>query len=106
MQGNVYVTIEAAMAEFAADTTLEVRWKSQLVDEVSSGSTWMEVHTDETRMLCERGMMTSTVESHGHVKRWRGLHVIYYALLDGNSGTEVLQKHPHPIINSRGGREG
>jgi hypothetical protein len=26
--------------------------------------------------------------------------------LDGNPGTEVLQKHPHPTINSIGGREG
>jgi hypothetical protein len=34
------------------------------------------------------------------------VHAIYYALLEGNSSTEVLQKHPHPTINSRGGREG
>jgi hypothetical protein len=34
------------------------------------------------------------------------VHAIDYALLDGKSGTEVLQKHPHPTINSRGGREG
>jgi hypothetical protein len=34
------------------------------------------------------------------------VHKIDYALLDGKSGTEVLQKHPHPTINSRGGREG
>jgi hypothetical protein len=36
----------------------------------------------------------------------QGSACIYYALLDGNSGTKVLQKHPHPTINSRGGREG
>jgi hypothetical protein len=39
-------------------------------------------------------------------KRFRGVHVIDYALLDGNSGTEVLQKYPHPTIDSRGGWEG
>jgi hypothetical protein len=94
------------MEEFAADTTLEVRRKSQLDDEVSSGAPWMEVHMDETLILRQRGTMTSTVESHVHVKRCRGVHVIDYALLDGKSGTEVLQKHPHPTINSRGGREG
>jgi hypothetical protein len=94
------------MAEFAADTTLEVRPKSQLDDEVSSVSPWMEVHTDENRMLRERGQMTSTTGSHGHIKRCRGVHAIDYALLDGKSGTEVLQKHPHPTINSRGGWEG
>jgi hypothetical protein len=66
----------------------------------------MEVQMDETRMLHELGPMTSTVESHGHVKRCMGIHVIYYALLAGKSGTEVLQKHPHPTINSHGGRGG
>jgi hypothetical protein len=50
--------------------------------------------------------MTSNVETHGHVKRCRGVHAIDYALLDGKSGSEVLQKHPHPTINSRGGWEG
>jgi hypothetical protein len=64
----------------------------------------MEVHRDETWMLRERVTMTSTVESHGHVKRYRVVHAIDYALLDGKSGTEVLQKHPHPTITSRGGR--
>jgi hypothetical protein len=34
------------------------------------------------------------------------VHAIDYVLLDGNTGTEVLQKHPHPTINSRDGREG
>jgi hypothetical protein len=57
-------------------------------------------------MLSERGHMTSTTGSHGNIKRFRGVHVIDYALLDGKSGTEVLQKHPHPTINSRDGREG
>jgi hypothetical protein len=51
--GNVDVMIEADMEEFAADTTLEVRRKTQLDDEVSSGAPWMEVQTDETRMLRE-----------------------------------------------------
>jgi hypothetical protein len=50
--------------------------------------------------------MTSTNGSHGNIKRCRLVHVIDYALLDGKSGTEVLQKHPHPTINFRGGREG
>jgi hypothetical protein len=56
----------------------------------------MEVQTDETRMIRERGQMTSTIISHGHVKRYRGVHSIYYKLLAGKSGTEVLQKStPH-----------
>jgi hypothetical protein len=105
-RGNVDVTIEAAMAEFAADTTLEVRRKSQLDDEVSSGAPWIEVHTDETRMLRERGTMKSTVESHGHVKRCRGVYAVDCELLEGESGTKVFQKHSHPTIKSRGGREG
>jgi hypothetical protein len=42
----------------------------------------------------------------GTYKKCRGVHAIDYALLDGYSGTEVLQKHPHPTINSRGGQEG
>jgi hypothetical protein len=35
-----------------------------------------------------------------------GPHAIDYALLDRKSGTEVLQKHPHPTINSCGHRGG
>jgi hypothetical protein len=35
-----------------------------------------------------------------------GVHAIEYVFLDGKSGTEVLQKYPHPTINSHGGREG
>jgi hypothetical protein len=50
--------------------------------------------------------MTSTVESHGHVKRCRVVNAIDYALLAGKSGTEALQKHPHPTINSLVGPEG
>jgi hypothetical protein len=50
--------------------------------------------------------MTSTTGSHGNIKRFRVVHVIYYAFLDVKSGTEALQKHPHPNINFRGGREG
>jgi hypothetical protein len=34
------------------------------------------------------------------------VHAIDFALLDRKSGTEALQKHPHPTINSRGGQEG
>jgi hypothetical protein len=52
-RGNVDVTIEVAMAEFAVDTTLEVRPKTHLDDEVSLGAPWMEVHMDEIRMLRE-----------------------------------------------------
>jgi hypothetical protein len=33
------------------------------------------------------------------------VHAVDYALLDRKLGAEVLQKHPHPTINSRGGRE-
>jgi hypothetical protein len=64
------------------------------------------VQTDEMRMIPEQGQMTSTTGSHGNINRFRGVHAIEYSLLDRKSGTEVLQKHPHPVINSRGGREG
>jgi hypothetical protein len=50
--------------------------------------------------------MTSTNVSHEHIKGYRGVHAIDYALLYGKSGTKVLQKHPHRTINSHGGREG
>jgi hypothetical protein len=50
--------------------------------------------------------MTSTTGSHGNIKSFRVVYAIDYALLDVKSGTEVLQKHPHPTINSRGGGEG
>jgi hypothetical protein len=93
------------MVELAANTTLEVRRKTQLDDVVSLVSPRMEVQTDETWMLPERGQVTSTSVSHGNIKRCRGVHAIDYALLAGNSGNEVLKKHPHPTINSCGGRE-
>jgi hypothetical protein len=41
-----------------------------------------------------------------NIKRCRGVHAIDYSLLDGKSGTEILQKHPHPTINSLGAQEG
>jgi hypothetical protein len=105
-QGNAQRTIEEAMVYFKADTTLEVRSKKRLYDVVSLVSPGVEVQTDETWMLPERGHMTSTTGSHGKMKSYRGVHAIYYALLGGKSGTEVLQKHPHPTIDSCGGREG
>jgi hypothetical protein len=52
-RGKVDFMIEGAMEEFAAETTLEVRSKTRLDDEVSLGATWMEVQTDETRMIRE-----------------------------------------------------
>jgi hypothetical protein len=64
------------MVDFAADTTLEVRRKTQLDDVVSLVAPGMEVQTDETCMLPERGQMTSTTGSHGNIKRCRGVHVI------------------------------
>jgi hypothetical protein len=99
-------TIEEAVVEFAADTNLEVRRKTRLDDGISLLSPRVEVQTDETWMLPERGQMTNTTGSHGNIKRCRGVHAIYYALLGRKSGTEVLQNHPHPIINSRGVQEG
>jgi hypothetical protein len=105
-QGEAQGTIEEAMVEFAADTTLEVRRKTRLDDVVSLLAPRVEVQTDETWMLPERGQMTSTAGSHVKIEICRGAHAIDYALLDGKSGTEVLQKHPHPTINSRGGQEG
>jgi hypothetical protein len=50
--------------------------------------------------------MTSTAGSHGAIKMCRGVYAVDYALLAKKSGTEVLPKHPHPTINSRGGRGG
>jgi hypothetical protein len=105
-QGKAQDTLEEAMVDFAADKTLEVRRKTRLYDVVSLVAPGVEVQMDETWMLPERGQMTSTTGSNGNIKRCRGVHNIYYALLDGTSGTEVLQKHPHPTINPRGGREG
>jgi hypothetical protein len=85
---------------------LEVRRKTWLDDVVSLVAPRVEVKMDETWMLPERGNITSTTGSHGSIKRCRGVHFIYYSLLDRKSGTEVLQKHPHPTINSRGAQEG
>jgi hypothetical protein len=94
------------MVDFAEDTDLEVRRKTRLDDVVSLVPGRVEVQTDETWMPPERGHMASTAGSHGNIKRCRGLHAIYYVLLSGKSGTYVLHKHPHPTINSHGGREG
>jgi hypothetical protein len=94
------------MVDFASYTTLELRRNTRLDDVVSLVALGVEVQTDETWMLPERGQMTSTTGSHGNIERFRGVHAIDYALLDGKTGTEVLQKHPHPNINSRGSREG
>jgi hypothetical protein len=105
-QGKAQLTIEEDMVDFAADTTLEVRRKIRLNDVVSLVAPGVEMQTDKTWMLPERGQMTSTTGSHGNIKRCRGVYAIDYALLDGKSGTKVLQKHPHPTINSRGGQEG
>jgi hypothetical protein len=70
-QCKAEVTIEEDMVEFAVDTTLEVRRKTRLDDEVSLVSPKVEVQADETWMLTwilhERVQMTSTVGSHGHV---------------------------------------
>jgi hypothetical protein len=82
---------------------LEVRRKTRLDGVVSMVAPRVEVRTD---MLPEQGQMTSTTGSHGNIKRCKGVHAIDYVLLDRKSGTKVLQKHPHPTINSRGGREG
>jgi hypothetical protein len=89
--------------EFAEDTTLEVRRKTRLDDVVSLVAPRVEVQTDETWMRLEQGQIKSTTGSHGNIKSFRGVHAIDYELLDVKSGTEVLQKHPHPTINSRGG---
>jgi hypothetical protein len=94
------------MVELAVDTTLEVRRKTRMDDVFSLAAIRVEVQTDETWMLPEPRQMTSAAGSHGNIKRYRGVHAVYYALLTGKSGTKVLQKHSHPTINSRGGREG
>jgi hypothetical protein len=82
-QGKTQGTIEEAMVEFAEDTTLEVRRKTRLYDVVSLLAPRVEVQTDENWMIPERRQMTSTAGSHGNIKRYRGVHVIDYALLDG-----------------------
>jgi hypothetical protein len=94
------------VVDFTAQTTLEVRRKKRLDDVVSLVAPGVEVQTDRTWTLSERGQITSTTGSHGNIKRYRGAHDIDYVLLDVNAGTEALQKHPHPTVNSRGGREG
>jgi hypothetical protein len=106
-QGKAQGTIEEAMVAFTADTTLEVRRKIWMDDDVVSlVDQGVEVQTDRTWTRPERGQMTSTTGSHGNIKRYRVVHAIDYALLDGKAGTKVLQKHPHPTINSLGGQEG
>jgi hypothetical protein len=95
------------MLEFVADTILEVRRKTQLDDVLSLVVPRVEVQTDETWMLPEHGQkMTSITGSHGNIRMCRVVHAIDYVFLDGKSGIEALQKHPHPTINSRGGQEG
>jgi hypothetical protein len=54
-QGKAQGPIEGAMVEFAADTTLEVRGKTRLDDVVSLVAPRVEVQTDETWILPERG---------------------------------------------------
>jgi hypothetical protein len=66
--GKAQVAIEEAMVDFAADTTLEVRRKTRLDDIVSLVSPGVEVQTDRTWMLPERGQMTSNTGSHGNIK--------------------------------------
>jgi hypothetical protein len=105
-QGKAQGTIEEAMVYFSAGTTLEVRMKTRLDDVVSLVAPRVEVQTDRTWTLPERGQMTSTTGSHGNIKRCSGVHTIYYTFLDGKPGTEALQERPHPTKNSRGGREG
>jgi hypothetical protein len=75
-------TIEEDMVEFAADTTLEVRRKTRLDDDVVSlVAPRVEVQMDETWMLPEQGQMISSAGSHGNIKMYRRVHVIDYALL-------------------------
>jgi hypothetical protein len=105
-QGKAQGKIEEAMVEFAADTTLEVRRKTQMDDLVSLVAPGVELQTDRTWKPPERGQMASTTGSHGKIKSYRGVHDIDYALLDGKSGTEALQKHPHHPIGSCGARDG
>jgi hypothetical protein len=69
------------MVEFAADTTLEVRRKTRLDDVVSLVAPRVEVQMDETWMLPEQGQTTSTIGSHGNVKRYRGVHAVDCELL-------------------------
>jgi hypothetical protein len=67
-QGKAEGTIEEDMVEFAADVTLEVIRKTRLDGVVSLVAPRVEVQTDETWMLPERGHMTSTTGSHGNIK--------------------------------------
>jgi hypothetical protein len=53
-QGKAQGTIEEDMAEFAADTTLEVRRNTWLDSVVSLVAPRVEVQMDETWMLPER----------------------------------------------------
>jgi hypothetical protein len=75
-QGKAQGTIEEAMVDFIADTTLEVRRKTRLDDVVSLVAPWVEVQTYITWTIPELGKMTSTTGSHGNIKRCRGVHVL------------------------------
>jgi hypothetical protein len=68
-EGKAKGTIEGAMVDFTADTTLEVRRNTWLDDVVSLVAPWVEVQRDRTWTLPERGQMTSTTGSHGNIKR-------------------------------------
>jgi hypothetical protein len=67
-QGKAQGTIEEDMVDFTADTTLEVRRKTQLDDVVSLVALGVEVKMDIAWMLPEQGQMTSTTGSHGNIK--------------------------------------
>jgi hypothetical protein len=59
-QGKAQGKTEEAMVELTADTTFEVRRKTRLDYVVSLVAPGVEVHTDRTWTLPERGQMTST----------------------------------------------
>jgi hypothetical protein len=94
-QSKAEVAIVEAMVEFAVYTTLEVRRNTRLDVVVSLVSPRVEVQADENWMLPERGQMTSTIGSHGHIERYSGVHAGDYASLAVKSGTDVLHTHPH-----------
>jgi hypothetical protein len=58
-------TIEEVMVDFAADTALEVRRNTRLDDVVSLVAPGVEVQTDETWMLPERGQMKVPLDHMG-----------------------------------------
>jgi hypothetical protein len=91
------IPIEEARVELVADETKKVGRKIWLEDKVVLIVPRVELQADETPMLTQRGKMTSTAGSHGHINS-RGVD---YALLDDKYGAHSSKLH-HPTGKPKG----